>query len=114
MECIYIEYQGETKTLYIKNKFEDYKISKLRMCVRLLTGVEDDKQHLLYESKVLENSHDRRVMSFQDYGIYSGAHVVLELRLNNGISPIPVKNTKMYLYMFVLFLIFFIYYFYSN
>ena len=48
------------------------------------TGVDVDKQRLLFGSKDLEDKRGDKVMTFEDYGIRAGASITLVTRLPGG------------------------------
>ncbi|KAI6655649.1 hypothetical protein LOD99_11374 [Oopsacas minuta] len=99
MENIYISgLEGKSKTIHIeKRKLQNLKISELKVKVKVATGIDVDKQRLLYGSKDLENSRDGEVMTFEDYGIGGGASIVMVVRLPEtmaDVNPFEQKNVS--------------------
>ena len=54
------------------------------MKVKDATGISIDQQRLLFASKELEDIRNGQTMTFENYGIRSGATVVLVVRLPGG------------------------------
>ncbi|KAI6660680.1 Polyubiquitin-like [Oopsacas minuta] len=86
MDNIYISgMEGKSKVLHIETqKIQTFKIKELKVKVKTVTGIDVEKQRLLYGSKDLEESHNGQVMTFEDYGIHAGASIVLVVRLPGG------------------------------
>ena len=83
---IYIQgLENKTSTCHFPTEtFNETPISELKQAVQVITGIELDRQILMYIGRTLETVRGDREMTFGDYSLRDKSNIILVIRLPGG------------------------------